>query len=102
MMLNEIASRRIFCPIVPWFGKTTLYICRKYDNNGRILYFTQGRYRESTSYLDYQQYGFDSWLREDQIYISRLFANGALLSDTTVPICQTFRTQLKAVKLNFQ
>ena len=44
-------------------------------------------YEESTGYLDYQQYGFDPWLREDQIYVPRFSADGDLLPNVALSIC---------------
>ena len=47
--------------------------------------------------LDSQQSGFDRGLPESQIYVSRLSADGSLLSYATLPVCQDSRTKAKVI-----
>ena len=66
-----------------------------YNNNERFVQFHQERFQESAGFLDYHSSGLDLCLYKNLLYNSRLSANGSLLPDTALPICQARRTKPK-------
>ena len=63
------------------------------ETNGRVFSITQERFQAHAGSLDYHSSGLDLCLYKNLLYNSRLSANGSLLPDTALPICQARRTK---------
>ena len=66
-----------------------------YNNNDRVFSIPQERFQESTGFLDYHSSGLGLCLYKNLLQNSRISANGSLLPDTALPICQARRTKHK-------
>jgi hypothetical protein len=64
-----------------------------YNNNDRVFSIPQGQIRESTGLLDSYTSGLNMCLYKNLLQNSRLYKNGTLLPDTSLPICQARRTK---------
>ena len=64
-----------------------------YNNNDRLFSIPQERFQESAGSMDYHSSGLDLCLYKNLLYNSRLSANGSLLPNTALPICQAHRTK---------
>ena len=64
-----------------------------YNNNERFVQFHQERFQESVGSLDYHSSGLDLCLYNNLLYNSSISANGSLLPNTALPICQARRTK---------
>ena len=71
-----------------------------YNNNDRVFSIPQERIQESTGSLDYHSSGLDLCLYRYLLYNSRISANGTVLPDTTLPICQACRAKHEKGPLN--
>ena len=66
-----------------------------YNNNDRVFSIPQERFQESTGLLDSHSSGLDLCLYNNLLQNARISANGSLLPNTALPICQAFRTKAK-------
>ena len=64
-----------------------------YNSNERVFSITQERFQESAGSLDYHSSGLDLCLYKNLLQNSRISANGTVLPDTALPICQARRTK---------
>ena len=64
-----------------------------YNTNGKVFSITQERFQAHAGFLDSHSSGLDLCLYNNLLQNSRISANGSLLPDTTLPICQARRTK---------